>query len=310
MLKLKPDLFVTPKLSDQKLPKFLTAEKQKTIKGSFEVKGIGLHTGNDTSMCLNPAPINTGYIFRLKKNGKLYPLKASYKNVTSTKLCTLLSDSYGNTISTVEHILSALYAFNIDNIYIDLNSNEVPVCDGSSKEFVALLKNSGLQNQNSFKKFIKIKKIVEVKEKNKVVRVSPFDQTMITCNVEFDHKCIGKQSISLILTPELYESQICQARTFGFLRDVEKLRKNGLALGGSLENAIVLDDKKVLNRNGLRYTDEFVRHKVLDLIGDLSLAGHRIIGSFYTSHTGHELNIKLLKEIFSSSDNWELISSN
>ena len=310
MLKLKPDISATPKFVDQKLPKFLTAEKQKTIKGSIEIKGIGLHTGNQTSMRLNPAPINTGYVFRLKRNEKSYSLKASYKNVMSTRLCTLLSDSLGNTVSTVEHILSALYAFNIDNIYIDLTSNEVPVCDGSSKDFVALLKSCGFENQNSFKKFIKIKKIVEVKEKNKVVRVSPFDQTMITCNVEYNHKCIGKQSISIVLTPELYESQICQARTFGFLKDVEKLKKNGLVLGGSLGNAIVLDDNKVLNNNGLRYTDEFVRHKVLDLIGDISLAGYRIIGSFYTSHTGHELNIKLLKAIFSSSDNWELISSN
>ena len=310
MLKLKSDIFVKPKFTDQNLPKFLSAEKQKTINGNIVIEGIGLHTGNKTSMSLNSAPINTGYVFRLKKNGKLYSIKASYKNVKSTKLCTLISDSLGNTISTIEHILSALYAFNVDNIYIDLDSNEVPVCDGSSKEFVALLKKCGVKNQDSFKKFIKIKKIVEVKEGNKVVRVSPFDQTMITCNVEYDHKCIGKQSISLMLTSELYESQICQARTFGFLKDVEKLRKSGLALGGSLENAIVLDDNKVLNNNGLRYTDEFVRHKVLDLIGDISLAGHRIIGSFYTSHTGHELNIKLLREIFKSTDNWELISSN
>ena len=310
MLKLKPDVFVKPKFTDQNLPKFLTAEKQKTIAGNIIVKGIGLHTGSKTSMRLNPAPINTGYVFRLKKSGKFYSVKASYKNVKSTKLCTLISDSNGNSISTIEHILSALYAFNVDNVYIDLDSNEVPVCDGSSKEFVALLKECGFKKQDSFKKFIKIKKIVEVKEGNKLARVSPFDQTMITCNVEYDHRCIGKQSISLMLTSELYESQICEARTFGFLKDVEKLRKNGLALGGSLENAIVLDDDKVLNVDGLRYTDEFVRHKVLDLIGDISLAGYRIIGSFYTSHTGHELNIKLLEEIFSSADNWELVSSN
>tara|TARA_B100000035_G_scaffold241078_2_gene209463 strand:- start:231 stop:1163 length:933 start_codon:yes stop_codon:yes gene_type:complete len=310
MHKLKPDVLVKPKFTEQNFPKFLTAEKQKTISGNIEVKGIGLHTGSETSMRLSPAPINTGYVFRLKQSGKLYSVKASYKNVKSTKLCTLISDSQGNSISTIEHILSALYAFNVDNIYIDLDSNEVPVCDGSSKEFVALLKKCGFKKQDSFKKFIKIKKIVEVKEGNKIVRVSPFDQTMITCNVEYDHRCIGKQSISLMLTSELYESQICKARTFGFLKDVEKLRKSGLALGGSLENAIVLDDDKILNIDGLRYTDEFVRHKVLDLIGDISLAGYRIIGSFYASHTGHKLNIKLLEEIFSSADNWELISSN
>ena len=310
MFKLKSDASVIPKFTDQKLPKFLTAEKQKTIGGSIEIKGIGLHTGNKTSMRLKPAPIDTGYMFRLKKNGKLYSLKASYKNVKSTKLCTLISDSFGNTVSTVEHILSALYGFDIDNVYIDLDSNEVPVCDGSSKEFIALFKDCGSKSQDSFKKFIKIKKLVEVREGNKVVKVSPFDQTMITCDVEYNHRCIGKQSISLMLTPELYESQICQARTFGFLKDVEKLRENGLALGGSLDNAIVLDDSKVLNSNGLRYSDEFVRHKVLDLIGDISLAGYKIIGSFYASHTGHELNIKLLNAIFSSTDNWELISSN
>ena len=176
--------------------------------------------------------------------------------------------------------------------------------------FVDLLQKNGFQSQNHFKKFIKIKRLIEVRDAEKTARVTPFDQTMITCNVEYPHKCIGKQSISLTLTPEFYKSQICSARTFGFMKDVEELKKKGLIKGGSLENAIVLDDNKVLNENGLRYSDEFVRHKVLDFIGDISLAGFRIIGSFFTSHSGHELNLKLLKEIFSSKENWELISSN
>ena len=262
-------------------------------------------------MTLSPAPANTGFSFRLIKNGKKVNLKAHYTNVKSTELCTLISDNNGNTVSTVEHILSALYGLEIDNIFIDLNSNEVPVCDGSSMMFVDLLQKNGFQSQNHFKKFIKIKRLIEVRDAEKTARVTPFDQTMITCNVEYPHKCIGKQSISLTLTPEFYKSQICSARTFGFMKDVEELKKKGLIKGGSLENAIVLDDNKVLNENGLRYSDEFVRHKVLDFIGDISLAGYRIIGSFFTSHSGHELNLKLLKEIFfSSKENWELISSN
>ena len=296
--------------TDQKLPRFLIAEKQKTISKSITITGIGLHTGNNVSMTLNPAPPNTGFVFRIKKDKSTVFIKAIYSNVHSTELCTLLSDGNGNNISTVEHILSALHGLEIDNVYIDLDSDEVPVCDGSSIIFIKSLKKNGFQSQDNFKRFIKIKKIIEVKDNGKIARVTPFDQTMITCNVEYPHKCIGKQSISLTLTPDLYETQISSARTFGFIRDVDKLKEKGLILGGSLDNAIVLDDEKVLNKDGLRFTDEFVRHKVLDFIGDISLAGHKIIGSFYTSHSGHELNLKLLKEIFSSNDNWELISSN
>ena len=296
--------------TDQKLPRFLIAEKQKTISKSITITGIGLHTGNNVSMTLNPAPPNTGFVFRIKKDKSTVFIKAIYSNVHSTELCTLLSDGNGNNISTVEHILSALHGLEIDNVYIDLDSNEVPVCDGSSIIFINLLKKNGFHSQDNFKKFIKIKKVIEVKDNEKTARVSPFDQTMITCNVEYPHKCIGKQSISLTLTPDLYETQISPARTFGFVKDVDKLKEKGLILGGSLDNAIVLDDEKVLNKDGLRFADEFVRHKVLDFIGDISLAGYKIIGSFYTTHSGHELNLKLLKEIFSSNDNWELISSN
>ncbi|MEC8265186.1 MAG: UDP-3-O-acyl-N-acetylglucosamine deacetylase [Pseudomonadota bacterium] len=296
---------------DQKLPKFLIAEKQKTLSNIISFKGVGLHTGNKVSMTISPAPIDTGIVFRIINRLETINIKAHYSNVKSTQLCTLLSDSTGaHNISTVEHILSALYGLEIDNAYIDLDSNEVPVCDGSSLVFVNLLKKNGVQHQNHFKKFIKIKKTIEVRDNEKIARVSPFDQTLITCSVEYKHKCIGKQSISMIQTPELYETQICSARTFGFLKDVNKLKEKGLILGGSLDNAIVLDQTKVLNKNGLRFSDEFVRHKVLDFIGDISLAGHKIIGSFFTSHSGHELNLKLLKKIFSSTENWELVSSN
>ena len=292
-------------------PKFVVAKKQRTIKKDISFSGIGLHTGNNVSMKLKPAPINTGYVFRvIKPNNKILEIKADFRNVESTQLCTLLSDKEGNTISTVEHILSACYGLEIDNIFIDLDSNEIPVCDGSSYDFVKKLENSGINEQSEFKKFIRIKRVIEVKDGCKIARVSPFDETMISCEINYDHKLIGKQSISLILTPDIYKSQICNARTFGFLKDVEKLRSMKLALGGSLENAIVLDDTKILNNDGLRFSDEFVRHKVLDFIGDISLSGFRMLGSFYTSHSGHSLNIMLLNKIFESEKNWELVCSN
>ena len=292
-------------------PKFVVAKKQKSIKKNISFQGIGLHTGNNVSMTLKPAPINTGYVFRVTKpNNKVLELKADFRNVESTQLCTLLSDKQGNTISTVEHILSACYGLEIDNVYIDLDSNEIPVCDGSSYDFVKKLENSGFNEQSEFKKFIRINKVIEVKDGCKIARVSPFDQTMISCEINYDHKLIGKQSISLILTPDIYKSQICNARTFGFLKDVKKLRSMKLALGGSLDNAVVLDDTKVLNNGGLRFSDEFVRHKVLDFIGDISLSGYKMLGSFYSSHSGHSLNITLLNKIFESKENWELVCSN
>ncbi len=310
MLKLKKEQLNQNIFSDVKLPKFLYAKKQITLSSKVCFDGIGLHTGNKVKMVLNPAPPETGIVFRKKLKNKIILIPANFKNVKSTELCTLISDSYGNSVSTVEHILSALYAYEIDNLFIDLDSNEIPVCDGSSIQFIEELEKVTLQEQDSYKKFLKIKKNIEVVDGNKCARVSPFDNTLITTDIEFNHKLIGKQSISLILNPEIYKSQISSARTFGFLKDVENLRKSGLALGGSLDNAIVLDENQVLNKDGLRFSDEFVRHKLLDFIGDISLSGFRILGSFYSSHTGHDLNYKLIKKIFESPDNWELICSN
>ena len=292
------------------LPKFLTAVRQKTLKNEITFKGIGLHTGNKVSMKIFPADENTGIVFRRNIGNKIILIKAEYTNVKSTKLCTLLSDNNGNSVSTVEHILSALYAFEIDNVIIDLTSNEIPVYDGSAQDFVMKIKEVGFEEQESFKKFIKIKKPVEVKSGKKYARVCPFDNTLISTEINYDHKLIGKQSISVMLTPQIYESQICKARTFGFLKDVENLRRNNLALGGNLDNAIVLDEDNVLNKDGLRFSDEFVRHKLLDFIGDISLSGYRMLGSFFSSHPGHEMNIQLLKRVFQSPNNWELVCSN
>ena len=196
---------------DSKLPKFLSAVKQKTLAVPLDFKGIGLHTGNGVKMKLSPAPIDTGIVFRRKINGSSVRIKANYNNVKSTKLCTLISDDKGNSISTVEHILSALYAYEIDNIFIDLDSNEIPVYDGSAIEFVNQIEQAGFEEQDSYKKFIKIKKNVEVRNGNKLARVSPFVNTLITTEINYDHKLIGKQTISLLLTSKIYQSQICSA---------------------------------------------------------------------------------------------------
>ena len=310
MLNIKKNVEKKHLFIESTLPKFLTAVKQKTLSRSINFAGVGLHTGNKVSMKIFPAEKDTGIVFKRTIENKIIFIEADFRNVKSTKLCTLLSDNKGNSVSTVEHILSALYALDIDNVIIELNSNEIPVYDGSAQPFVKKIKEAGFQEQEAFKKFIKIKKNVEVKSGNKYARVSPFDNTLFSTEIDYDHKLIGKQSISVMLTPKIYESQICKARTFGFLKDVENLRKNRLALGGSLDNAIVLDEDKVLNKDGLRYSDEFVRHKLLDFIGDISLSGYRILGSFFSSHPGHETNIQLLKRVFQSPNNWELVCSN
>ncbi len=299
------------KFLDQNIPRISIAKKQITLRDSVNFSGIGLHTGKIANMTISPAPVNSGYIIRIINSSRVISqFKACFTNVLSTKLCTLICDSKGNKISTVEHILSALYGLEIDNVYIDLDSSEIPVCDGSSKIFVDAFENVGFEEQLSFKKYVKVLKKIEVTDGNKIARISPFDNTLLTTEIDFNHKLIGKQSISLVLNPEIYKSQICNARTFGFLKDVKKLRKKGLALGGSLDNAIVLNDKDIVNKGGLRYSDEFVRHKVLDLVGDLSLAGYRLLGSIFTSSGGHELNYKLVSKIFNSSSNWEFVSSN
>ena len=288
------------------LPNLSYAKKQKTIFEPISFSGIGLHSGKNVKMILHPAADDSGYTFKVKNGANSYTeIVADYNNVTSTNLCTTISNDSGHTISTTEHILSALYGLNIDNVIIELSSNEVPILDGSSSEFVKSIVKTGTREQENFKKVIKIKKSIEIKDGNKIARVSPHNETMITCEIEFSSEIIGHQTISLILNPDIYKSQISKARTFGFLEDVSDLRKNNLALGGSLENAIVISNNKILNKNGLRYNDEFVRHKALDLIGDISLANFQIIGSIYSFRAGHDLNNKLLRKIFSSDENWE-----
>ena len=261
-------------------------------------------------MTVSPAPPETGFVFRITNNNKKFEIKASFLNVSSTKLCTTISDKLGNSVSTIEHILSALHGMDLDNIFIDLDNKEVPVYDGSAQNFIEEIEKVGTIEQNSYKSFVKILKKVEVRDGDKLARVLPFDYTLITSEINYENQVIGKQSMSILLNRDIYISQISKARTFGLLEDVDALRKAGLALGGGLDNAIVVDKTKILNEEGLRFSDEFIRHKILDFVGDLALSGKKIIGSFFTSQSGHDLNVKLLKKIFESEDNYKVITSN
>ena len=293
------------------LPSMSYAAKQRTLSKSISFSGVGLHTGCKSTIILHPAPENTGYLFKLKSGPSSFSdILGIYSNVSSTMLCTTLSNQSGFKISTTEHLLSALYGLEIDNVIIEIiGGNEIPILDGSASEFVDGINACGSEMQNSSKKFIKIIRNVELTDGDKVIKVSPHDEMLITCEIDFDSKPIGHQSMSLILNQDIYSSQISNARTFGFLEQIETLRKKGLALGGNLENAIVISNDKVVNKNGLRYNDEFVRHKTLDLIGDFSLAGFKMQASIFSYKAGHDLNNKLLRKIFSSSENWEFLEN-
>lgn len=293
------------------LPKLKIAKKQLTISNKVKFSGVGLHSGKNINMILHPSDENTGIIFRLKnKYGLTSDIKANYSNVSDTFLCTTLNNEDGQYVSTTEHLLSSLYSLNIDNLIIELDNNEIPILDGSSKLFFEAISRVGFSEQNSFKKFIKIKNPLEVSDNKSYARVSPNTETIISCEINYQTKVIGKQSISFPLTTSIFKNEISSARTFGFLNDVSSLRKKGLTLGGSLDNAIVISEDKILNKDGLRFNDEFVRHKALDFIGDLALSGYKMIGSFLSINGGHTINYKLVRKIFSCRDNWDFVDSN
>ena len=281
---------------------------QQTISNSISVKGIGLHTGNLVELTLEPAAVDNGIKFiRVdKKNDNV--IEAIWSNVSETVLSTTISNSHGLKISTIEHLMSALSGLHIDNLNIYINANEVPIMDGSSKPFVELIEEIGIKQQSKKRKLLNVKKSIEVAENNTSVKIVPNNQFSIDFEIDFPSKIVSKQSCQLQLINGNYKTDIAAARTFGFEKDVKYLRSNGLALGGSLDNAVVVGENEILNKDGLRYTDEFVRHKILDSIGDLYLAGSPIIGYFYGNKSGHYLNNQLLRKLFSDKSNYEYIN--
>ena len=281
---------------------------QQTIEDSLFVKGIGLHSGKDVELKLEPAEVDNGIKFIRVDSKKNNIIEAIWSNVSETLLSTTISNEYGLKISTIEHLMSALSGLHIDNLNIYINTAEVPIMDGSSRPFVDMIEKIGIKKQNKKRKFLNVKKIIEVSHNNSSVKIIPNNQFSIDFEIDFPSQLVSRQSCQLQLINGNYKTDIAAARTFGFEKDVEDLRSNGLALGGSLDNAVVVGENEILNKDGLRYTDEFVRHKILDSIGDLYLAGSPIIGYFYGNKSGHYLNNQLLRKLFSDESNYEYIA--
>ena len=259
-------------------------------------------------MKLYPAEADYGIKFIREDLNKNNIIEARWSNVTNTKLSTTISNKSGASVSTIEHLMSALSGLHIDNLNIYINAQEVPIMDGSSRAFVEMIDKVGIKKQNKKRKMLNIKKSIEVSQNNSSVKIVPNNQFSINFEIDFPSQLVSKQSCQLQLINGNYKTDIAAARTFGFEKDVKYLRSNGLALGGSLDNAVVVGENEILNKDGLRYTDEFVRHKILDSIGDLYLAGSPIIGYFYGNKSGHYLNNQLLRKLFSDETNYEYIN--
>ncbi|MDC3184180.1 UDP-3-O-acyl-N-acetylglucosamine deacetylase [Pelagibacteraceae bacterium] len=284
-----------------------SSNQQQTIGKPVSIKGIGLHTGAEVTMKLYPAKVDYGIKFIRKDIKDNNVIEALWSNVSSTKLSTTISNQKGTSVSTIEHLMSALSGLHIDNIKIEIDGPEVPIMDGSSIKFVDLIDQTSTQSLNKKRKILKIKKNIKVENKDSSVELKPNDQFSIDFEIDFPSKIVSKQSCHLQLVNGNYKTDIASARTFGFERDDDMLRSNGLALGGSLDNAVVVGESKILNSDGLRFKDEFVRHKILDSIGDLYLAGAPIQGYFLGNKSGHHLNNLLLRSLFADKNNYEYI---
>ena len=283
--------------------------KQRTLKNTIRATGVGLHSGEKVYLTLKPAPVETGIVFRRTDLHPVVEIKACAENVGETMLSTTLVKN-GVRVATIEHLLSAMAGLGIDNCYVELSAAEVPIMDGSAGPFVFLLQSAGIAEQDTPKRFIRIKREVTVEEDGKKATFLPFEGFKVSFGIDFDHPVFkGRaQNATVDFSSTSFVKEVSRARTFGFMRDIEKLRSMNLALGGSVDNAIVVDDYKILNEDGLRYDDEFVKHKVLDAIGDLYLLGNSLIGEFRGLKSGHDLNNKLLRKLRAEEDAWEVVT--
>jgi UDP-3-O-[3-hydroxymyristoyl] N-acetylglucosamine deacetylase len=279
---------------------------QRTIKTSAQITGIGLHSGANINMRLRPASADTGIIFHRREGDRVVVIKAIADNVVDTRLATVLGRD-GLTVSTVEHFLAALAACGIDNLHVDIDGPEIPILDGSASPFVKLIENAGIESLDAARRFIAIRKPISIIEGEKRISIIPSRFFRITFDIAFEHKAIALQQYSMKFTTESFQKEIAPARTFGFLHEVEYLKANGLARGGSLENAVVIDDNGVMNPEGLRYHDEFVRHKILDSFGDFSLLGAPMLGHIRAFKAGHDLNAKMVRKLLDNPDHWTYV---
>ena len=283
--------------------------KQRTLKSSVTVTGVGLHSGEKVTLTLRPGAVNSGIVFRRVDVKPVCEMQARADLVYDTRLSTCMEYN-GVRVATIEHLMSAFAGLGIDNACVEMNGSEVPIMDGSAGTFIFLLQSAGIVEQSAAKKFIRIRKTVEVRQNDKWVRFEPYNGYKLTFTINFSHPVFAetRQHVTIELDENSYIRDISRARTFGFMQDVENMRAQGLALGGSLDNAIVMDDYRVLNADGLRFEDEFVKHKVLDAIGDLYLLGHPVIGAFSGFKSGHALNNALLRELLADEHAWEFVT--
>ena len=287
--------------------------KQRTLKSLTRAVGVGLHSGQRVELTLRPAQPDTGIVFRRVDLPEPIDIVATATAVSDTRLASTLANGNAK-VHTVEHLMSACAGLGVDNMYVDINAEEVPILDGSAASFVFLLQSAGIELQNAPRRFIRLLKAVEVKEgqgaAQKWARLEPFHGYKLSFEIDFDHPAVDAtgQRVLFDMSSGSYSKDIARARTFGFTKDVEMMRANGLALGGGLDNAIVMDDYKVLNAEGLRYDDEFVKHKILDAMGDLYLVGKPLLASYSAFRSGHALNNLLLRELLTRTDAWEVVT--
>ncbi|MCY4154061.1 MAG: UDP-3-O-acyl-N-acetylglucosamine deacetylase [Gammaproteobacteria bacterium] len=285
--------------------------KQRTLKNTIRAQGVGLHTGKKADITLRPAAANTGIVFRRVDQDPPAEIPARMANVGNTQLSTTLVMN-GASVSTVEHLLSAFAGFSIDNAYIDVSAEEVPIMDGSAGPFVFMIQSAGVQEQDEEKCFLRITRALRVEDGDKWAMLEPYDGFKVGFTIQFDHPVFHERDCraEINFSTTSFIKEVCRARTFGFMKDFDFLRKKNLILGGSLNNAIVVDHEQVVNEEGLRYQDECVRHKILDAIGDLYLLGHSLIGSYQGYKSGHDLNNRLLRKLAQSRDAWEIVNFN
>ena len=283
---------------------------QRTVKEMVKTTGVGLHSGNKVTLIVKPAPINTGIILVRTDLSPAVEIPAVADQVRETTMCTALVNDDGVRISTIEHLFAALAGLGIDNAIIEVDAPEIPIMDGSASPFVFLLQSVGIEEQAAAKKYIKITKPIRVEDGDKWAELKPFKGFRVDFAIDFNHPEIARSQQHMVMdfSSSAFVKDISRARTFGFMRDIEYLRANNLALGGSMENAVVLDEYRVLNPDGLRYEDEFVKHKILDAFGDLYVAGHAIVGEFCAYKTGHALNNQLVRAMLAQQDAWEIVS--
>jgi len=283
--------------------------RQRTLRSAITATGVSLHSGEKVYMTLEPAAIDTGIVFRRVDLDPVLEIPARAENVSDTDRSTSLVVG-GERISTVEHLLAALAGMGIDNLYVDVSAPEVPIMDGSAAPFVLLIQSAGIEEQDALKKFIRVKRQITIEDGDKTASLLPFDGFKVSFTIDYDHPVFRERTAhaELEFSTTTFVREVSRARTFGFTHEVEHLRSRGLALGASLDNAIVVDESRILNRDGLRYDDEFVRHKILDAIGDLYLLGYGLIGEFQAYKSGHSLNIATLRALIAQPDAWEIVS--